>query len=67
MLEGFVWSDFDSVRPFAKGYVGRLTAQGLFRDMPGSTFRPQEDASRATVALVLYNWLERARLYSETD
>ena len=61
ILADFEWPDFDDVRPFAKEYVGRLTAQGLFRDMPGEDFGPQEDASRATVALVLYNWLERAR------
>jgi len=61
ILADFVWPDFEDVRPFAKEYVGRLTSQGLFRDMPGNTFGPQEDASRATVALVLYNWLERAR------
>jgi len=62
ILADFIWPDFDEVRLFAKEYVGRLTAQGLFRDMPGNSFGPQEDASRATVALVLYNWLERARI-----
>ncbi|MCL2200439.1 MAG: S-layer homology domain-containing protein [Oscillospiraceae bacterium] len=57
VLADFVWPDFDDVRPFAKEYVGRLTAQGLFRDLPGTEFEPRSAASRATVASVLYHWL----------
>ena len=57
ILEGYEWPDYMEVAAWARNYVGILTAQGLFRDLPGDNFAPQSDASRAVVASVIHNWL----------
>jgi len=57
VLADFEWPDFDSVAGWAKEYVGVLTAQNLFRDIPDDNFEPTSDATRAMVAAVLARWL----------
>ncbi|MCL2391315.1 MAG: S-layer homology domain-containing protein [Oscillospiraceae bacterium] len=57
ILADFEWPDMESVAVWARGYVGTLTAQNLFRDVPGTNFEPQTNATRAVVAAVLYRWL----------
>jgi len=57
ILADYEWQDFTQIREFAREYVGVLTAQGVFRDVPGNNFQPQAEATRGMVATVLHRWL----------
>jgi len=57
IVEDFEWPDFDDVASWAREYVSVLTAQNLFRDIPGDNFEPTANATRAMVAAVLARWL----------
>jgi hypothetical protein len=52
------YPDWDEISPYAKSAVNILTIQGLFSDIPGANFRPQEKAIRAEVAVILQRFLE---------
>jgi len=58
ILADFQWPDFNDISIWARNYVGKLTAQGLFYDIPGNTFDPAREATRAMVASVLFRWLD---------
>jgi hypothetical protein len=51
------YPDWDMIGDWAKGPVNVLTMQGIFRDIPGDGFRPQEPATRAEIASILYRYL----------
>ncbi|MCL2226292.1 MAG: S-layer homology domain-containing protein [Oscillospiraceae bacterium] len=57
ILMDYEWPDFEEIATFARAYVNILTAQGLYRDLPGDNFAPASAASRAVVASVLHRWL----------
>jgi hypothetical protein len=51
------YTDLDKVSDWAKNVVTTLNAQGIFKDIPGSSFNPQEPATRAEVASMLYRYI----------
>jgi len=53
------WPDAEDIEKldWAAEEIATLTAQGLFKDVPGANFAPNTPASRAVVASVLYNLL----------
>jgi len=51
------YPDLDRISDWAKDAVNILTAQGVFRDIPGSYFNPQDPATRCAVASMLYRYL----------
>jgi len=57
ILMDFEWADWGSISDYAKSPVNVLTIQGIFRDIPGAAFNPQNPASRAEVASMLYRYL----------
>lgn len=61
ILTEFDWSDQDDIRDWAKDAVDVLTAQGVFRDIqnPDGKFKPQDDATRAEIAAILYRFFAR--------
>jgi len=57
VVDSVIWPDFNSIREYAQEPVTQLTAQGVFQDIPGANFRPQDNATRAEIASVLYRLL----------
>ena len=57
---GKTFSDAGKISEWAKAAVNALSDQGVFRDIPGSSFNPQTPATRAEVASMLYRWLAAA-------
>lgn len=57
ILMGREWPDWDDISDWAKTPVNVLTIQGLFTDIPGIYFNPQEPATRAETASILYRYL----------
>jgi hypothetical protein len=51
------YPDWDKISDWAKSPVNALTMQGVFRDIPGDEFRPQDAATRAEIACILYRYL----------
>ena len=54
---GTEFDDISSVSDWALESVTALNAQGLFDDIPSSSFNPRNPATRAEVASVFYKWL----------
>ncbi|MCL2046676.1 MAG: S-layer homology domain-containing protein [Oscillospiraceae bacterium] len=54
---GIVFDDIDNVSDWALSAVNSLNEQGLFNDLPSSTFNPRSPATRAEVASIFYKWL----------
>ena len=57
VLAGYEPTDSDMISEYARDPVSVLGAQGLFADIPGSSFNPQTPATRAEVASILYRYL----------
>ena len=52
-----VFEDADKIADWARAAVSALNAQGIFEDIPGTSFNPQSPSNRANVASILYKWL----------
>ena len=57
ILTDYEYPDWNQISDWAKNSVKALAMQGLFRDIPGSDFRPQASVARAEVASILYRYL----------
>jgi len=53
----YEYPDWDKISDWAKVAVNVVTIQGIMRDIPGTNFNPQDPASRAAVASMLYRYL----------
>ena len=51
------FTDANSVSPWAQPAVNALNDQGIFGDLPGTSFGPQSPAIRAEIASMLYIYL----------
>ena len=57
---GKSFPDSDKISGWAKEAVNATNNQGVFRDIPGSGLNPQNPATRAEAASILYRWLTSA-------
>ena len=56
---GIVFDDIGNISDWALEAVNSLNEQGLFNDLPSTTFSPRSPATRAEVASIFYKWLSQ--------